>query len=116
MTELTDNSGSYMRMTPDHQFPTTRPHNKHLSKIIIPTKELEGNLAERGIDARPANTSADIQRYSYKRTIYDREPNDSIEGGRLGRGRAKVRDFFKGMGQGIEKGVKIAAPLLPLVL
>ena len=116
MTELTDNSGSYMRMTPDHQFPTTRPHNKHLAKIIIPTKELEGNVAERGIDKRPPNTSLDVQRYSYKRTLYDREPNENVEGGRLGRGRAKVRDFFRGFGEGVEKVGKAVAPLAPLLI
>ena len=114
MSELTDDSGSYMRLTPDHSFVSTRPHNKHLSSLVVPSKELEGNVAERGLNQRPHNPA--VKEYEYKRTMYDREANENVEGGRLGRGRAKVRDFFRGMGQGIEKGVKIAAPLLPLVL
>tara|TARA_R110002012_G_scaffold61820_1_gene162214 strand:+ start:10547 stop:10945 length:399 start_codon:yes stop_codon:yes gene_type:complete len=75
---MTDNSGSYMRFTSDHHFPSSRPHNKNLASLVVKKSELEGNVAERGIDLRPPNPNA--KGYEYKRTIYDRESNNAVGG------------------------------------
>ena len=84
---MSDDSGSYMRFTSDHHYPSSRPHNKHLAELVVKKSELEGNVAERGINQRPPNPNADG--YRYKRTLFDREPNDVVEGGTLTGGSVK---------------------------
>ena len=83
---MTDNSGSYMRFTSDHHFPSSRAHNKNLAHLVVKKDELEGNVAERGIDLRPPNPNA--YEYQYKRTMYDRDPNEAV-GGSLSGGAIK---------------------------
>tara|TARA_R110002096_G_scaffold17332_7_gene60191 strand:- start:181 stop:582 length:402 start_codon:yes stop_codon:yes gene_type:complete len=78
---MSDNSGSYMRFTSDHHFPSSRAHNKHLASSVVKQSELEGNVAERGIYKRAANPNAD--KYKYTRTLYDREANNQVGGGFL---------------------------------
>ena len=77
---MSEVSGSYMRMTSDHSFPSSRPHNKFLSNIVVPTDELEGTVAERGLSTRPQNENA---KYLNVRTLYDREPNNAVVGGTM---------------------------------
>ena len=83
---MTDNSGSYMRFTSDHHFPSSRAHNKNLTSLVVKKSELEGSVAERGIDLRPPNPN--VYEYQYKRTMYDREPNSEV-GGSLSGGAIK---------------------------
>ena len=77
---MSDDSGSYMRFTKDHHFPSSRPHNTLLSKLVVPTSELEGNIAERGLSTRPQNNKLLI---SNQRTMFDREANNAVAGGFL---------------------------------
>ena len=77
---MSEFSGSYMRMTSDHSFPSSRPHNQNLSKLVVPTDELEGSVAERGLNIRPQNQNA---KYLNVRTLYDREPNTAVVGGTM---------------------------------
>ena len=77
---MSDDSGSYMRFTKDHHFPSSRPHNTLLSKLVVPTSELEGNIAERGLSTRPQNSKLLI---SNQRTMFDREGNNAVAGGYL---------------------------------
>ena len=77
---MSDDSGSYMRFTKDHHFPSSRPHNTLLSKLVVPKQELEGNIAERGLSTRPQNNKLLI---SNQRTMFDREGNNAVAGGYL---------------------------------
>ena len=78
---MSDNSGSYMRFTSDHHFPSSRPHNTQLANVVVKKSELEGNVAERGLSMRPPNPNAKM--YEYKRTMYDREINNNVVGGSI---------------------------------
>lgn len=119
---MSEFSGSYMRMTSDHSFPSSRAHNQFLSKLVVPTDELEGSVAERGLNLRPQNQNA---KYMNVRTLYDREPNSQVIGGSFlngnhwrlkrdptwyqGRGKQRAVDVFGSVAKIAEGVGKVAA-------
>tara|TARA_R110002126_G_scaffold13154_4_gene57471 strand:+ start:177 stop:545 length:369 start_codon:yes stop_codon:yes gene_type:complete len=80
---MSEFSGSYMRFTSDHNFPSTRPHNKYLATAVVDSPDLESSTERNLIDGpRPSNPLAEEQ-HDYKRTLYDREANDQVKGGAI---------------------------------
>ena len=74
-----DYSGSYMRFGPGHSFPSNRPPNNNLSRVVVSKGELtnhERNVKSQG-EARPPNKYADT---NYKSTDYGKDMNMNLEG------------------------------------
>lgn len=80
---MSEFSGSYMRFTSDHNFPSTRPHNKFLATAVVDSPDLESSTERNLLEGpRPHNPDAESDA-DYKRTLYDREANDQVQGGAI---------------------------------
>lgn len=100
---MSDDSGSYMRFTSDHSFPSTRPHNKNLARMLVQSSQLSNHI--RNIKVRVSNPQA--QRYKYKRTMFDRVENNAVGGSFLNKKHPRLaRDPTWYPGRGQDKAVK----------
>lgn len=107
---MSEFSGSYQRFTSDQHSPSTRPHNKFLASQVVNGALLTRH--SRNLQMRDENKHA---RVVNARTLYDREPNDMVEGGSLKGWRNFKHGFVKGI-SGVAKVAEKVAPLVPLLL
>lgn len=101
-------SGSYQRFTADQHFPSTRPHNTYLNKVVVNGRNLTNHY--RNLPMREENKNLNLVN---ARTLYDREPNELVNtDGTTGGSLAGWRKFKRGF-LGVAKAV---APIAPLIL
>lgn len=101
-----DDSNSNRRYTEGQVSPSSRPHNPHLAKVVVPAELL--NQPYGSNVARPSNPQAvNILHSPYPRTEMDREFNEPLE-----KEEAEGGNFL----DSLAKVAGIVAPFVPLIL